>query len=68
MREETAIMKLLWTQSGGVDFDGEFHSSERCPLRPEASAKALPEILSGRRVRAGGGHVCRAFRRAFVLG
>ena len=47
MREETAIMKLLWTQSGGVDFDGKFHTLSGARCVPKPVQKPYPKFYLG---------------------
>ncbi len=47
MREETAIMKLLWTQSGGVDYDGRFHKLVGARAAPKPLQKPYPKFYLG---------------------
>jgi alkanesulfonate monooxygenase len=47
MREETAIMKALWTQSGGVDYDGDFHKLSGARAFPRPLQKPYPRFYLG---------------------
>lgn len=47
MREETAIMKALWTTSGGVDFDGDFHTLRGARANPKPLQKPYPKFYLG---------------------
>ncbi len=47
MREETAIMKLLWTQSGSVDYDGAFHKLAGARALPRPVQQPYPKFYLG---------------------
>lgn len=47
MAEETAIMKALWTQSGGVDFEGRFHRLKGARAVPKPVQKPYPRFYLG---------------------
>lgn len=47
MREETAIMKALWTTSGGVDFEGDFHTIKGARAVPKPVQKPYPKFYLG---------------------
>jgi len=47
MREETAIMKALWTQPGGLDFEGQFHRLKGATARPRPAQKPYPSFYLG---------------------
>ncbi len=47
MREETAIMKALWTQSGGVDWDGRFHKLKGARAVPKPVQTPYPRFYLG---------------------
>lgn len=47
MREETDIMKRLWTQSGGLDFNGVFHTLRGARCVPKPVQKPYPKFYLG---------------------
>lgn len=47
MREETAILKALWTTSGGLDWDGEFHKLSKVRAVPKPVQKPYPKFYLG---------------------
>ena len=68
MDEEVAILKALWTADRGRRLDGKYYTLEEAELTPKPLPEALSEILSGRRLGAGGGALGEALRRASLLG
>lgn len=47
MAEETAIMKALWTQSGGVNYEGKFHHIQGARAVPKPVQKPYPRFYLG---------------------
>lgn len=47
MREETAILKALWTTSGGLDYDGAFHKLQGARATPKPLQSPYPKFYLG---------------------
>lgn len=47
MREETHIMKALWTTSGGLDFDGDFYTLRKARAAPRPLQQPYPKFYLG---------------------
>ena len=68
MDEEVSILKALWTQTGPTDLERQVLHAREGRADAQALPEAVPEVLSGRRLRTGGGALGQALRRAPVLG